>query len=145
MSSNWQKDVQDFREKCGLGVNYSPSVPSEDTIRLDLDLIREEVTKELIPVLERLANKGTWDSQDFVKDLAELADALADSIYVIHGTAVGFGIQLQPIWDSIQEANMKKFGGPVRGDGKILKPEGWKHPDVKKLIEEQFNVPKSSF
>jgi hypothetical protein len=32
---------------------------------------------------------------------------------------------------------MQKYTGKKRGDGKILKPEGWTHPDVKKLITDQ--------
>lgn len=32
---------------------------------------------------------------------------------------------------------MKKFGGGKRADGKFLKPEGWKHPDIGAELEKQ--------
>ena len=141
MSGDWQKDVQDFKEKVGQEVNTSPSLPSEDSISLQVELIREEVDRELLPFLEKLTKKGSWDSETFAEDLASVADGVADAIYVLLGTAISFGIHLQPIWDAIQEANMLKYGGGTRKDGKILKPEGWKHPDIKALVEHQFNHP----
>lgn len=141
MSNNWQEDVKDFHEKCGQEVNTKPSLLSEDTISLRYSLIDEEVNKELLPILKKLQEKGTWDSGEFIEDLAAIADGIVDAIYVLLGAAVSFGINLQPIWEATQKANMQKFGGPVRGDGKILKPEGWKHPDVQALIEHQLNHP----
>ncbi len=33
-------------------------------------------------------------------------------------------------WDEVHRSNMAKVGGPIRGDGKRLKPEGWTPPDV---------------
>ena len=137
MSKDWQDDVWKFHVKMDLETNVTPVVPSEDTIRLRIELIKEEVNKELLVVLDRLANTGTWDSETFPGIMAELADSMADSIYVILGTAVSCGIDLQPIWNAVQRANMLKAGGPVRVDGKRLKPPGWKHPDIQKLIEEQ--------
>jgi predicted HAD superfamily Cof-like phosphohydrolase len=141
MGHNWQSDVRAFHEKCGQEVNNSPSLISEDTISLRYSLIDEEVNKELLPILKKLQEKGTWDSEDFIEDLAATADGIVDAIYVLLGAAVSLGITIQPIWDATQEANMQKFTGPKRGDGKILKPEGWKHPDVKALIEHQLNHP----
>jgi predicted HAD superfamily Cof-like phosphohydrolase len=138
MSKDWQEDVRDFHEKCGLEVNTLPSLPSEDTLNLRMKLVDEEVNEELLPLLSSLAKKGAWDSETFAEDLASIADGIVDAIYVLLGTAVSFGIDLQPIWDATQTANMQKYKGPKREDGKILKPEGWKHPDVKELIENQL-------
>lgn len=137
MSRNWQRDVQDFHEKCNQEVNTRPSIPSDDTISLRYSLIDEEINKELLPILDKLQKKGTWDSETFIEDLAGVADGIVDAIYVLLGAAVSFGINIQPIWDATQVANMQKYTGKKRGDGKILKPEGWTHPDVKKLLEDQ--------
>jgi predicted HAD superfamily Cof-like phosphohydrolase len=40
------------------------------------------------------------------------------------------GVELEPFFDEVHGSNMKKVGGRVRGDGKQLKPEGWRPPDL---------------
>jgi len=70
------------------------------------------------------------------RDLPEIADALADLIYVTLGTAITYGIDLRPVWDEVQRANMAKVGGPKREDGKQLKPEGWEPPNIKKALQQ---------
>lgn len=62
--------------------------------------------------------------------LATLADCWVDEIYVRVGWALEFGIPLNRVWSAVQKANMAKVGGPVREDGKRLKPEGWQPPDI---------------
>lgn len=47
---------------------------------------------------------------------------------ILH-TAVGWGIPLDIFWKEVQRANMDKVGGPIRADGKRLKPLGWRGPD----------------
>lgn len=72
-------------------------------------------------------------------DIANIARELCDLLYVVYGTGVAFGIWLEPIFNIIHEANMQKTTGPVRDDGKRMKPEGWKFPweAVQKEIERQ--------
>lgn len=55
---------------------------------------------------------------------------LADLIYVAVGAALELGIPLGAVWAEVHTANMRKVGGGRRGDGKVLKPEGWTPPDV---------------
>ncbi len=68
-------------------------------------------------------------------NIIELADALADIIYIVVGTALEFGIPLDRVWTEVQRSNMAKVD-PTTGkakhrvDGKILKPEGWTPPDI---------------
>jgi predicted HAD superfamily Cof-like phosphohydrolase len=69
------------------------------------------------------------------KSLPDIADAIADSIYVLVGTALEYGIPLDRVWAAVRAANMAKVD-PVTGlvrkraDGKILKPDGWQPPDI---------------
>jgi predicted HAD superfamily Cof-like phosphohydrolase len=70
-------------------------------------------------------------------DLPAAADALADLLYVTLGAAVEFGIELEPVFLEVHEANMRKVNGPIREDGKKLKPTGWQAPDVRAVIELQ--------
>ena len=113
-------DVSVFHLATGTPVLFVPRFPEDDRVDLRVSLIVEEVTKELLPAIAR-------------RDLVETADAMVDSIYVIIGAALEFGIPIEQVWAAVQAANMAKApGGRVvrRHDGKILKPEGWQPPDV---------------
>ena len=48
-----------------------------------------------------------------------------------------WGVDLDEIFAEVHRANLAKAGGPVRIDGKILKPEGWKPPRVRELLIKQ--------
>lgn len=68
-------------------------------------------------------------------DLVELADGLADLIYVCVGAALEMGIPLDRVWSEVQRSNMAKIDrltGKVeyREDGKVKKPEGWTPPNI---------------
>ena len=72
--------------------------------------------------------------------MADVADGIADLIYVLLGRAIAYGIDLRPVWDEVQRANMSKEGGGKRADGKILKPPGWRAPDINGVIARQENA-----
>ena len=62
---------------------------------------------------------------------------MADIIYIVCGTAASYGIPLNKVFDEVHRSNMAKLvdGKPIRReDGKILKPEGWTAPDIKKVL-----------
>lgn len=75
----------------------------------------------------------------FKPDLVELADGCADLSVVVIGTLIAAGIRDVPLLEEVDAANAKKVAGKLitREDGKILKPKGWKGPNVKKVLEEQ--------
>jgi predicted HAD superfamily Cof-like phosphohydrolase len=78
------------------------------------------------------------DGESF-NDIIEVADALADIIYIACGTAVSYGIPLDDVFAEVHRSNMAKLvDGKVirREDGKIQKPDGWTAPDVKGVLEE---------
>jgi predicted HAD superfamily Cof-like phosphohydrolase len=67
----------------------------------------------------------------------EIADALADIIYIACGTAVSYGIPLDRLFAEVHRSNMAKLvDGKVirRSDGKVQKPEGWAPPNVKSIL-----------
>ena len=102
-----------------------PSVPDAATIQLCINLIREEVQETMVGIREG--------------DLVEIADGIADSIYVLIFAAHAYGIPIEGVWNAVQRANMAKFpGGKVlrrESDGKIMKPEGWKPPPIAAILE----------
>jgi len=114
-------DVKAFHEACGVPIRETLSWPSIERIELRQDLVAEEVNVELFDAIT-------------ARDMVKTADAIGDSIYVLVGMAVEFGIPLDRVWAAIQAANMAKRGpdGKVkyREDGKVLKPDGWRPPDI---------------
>jgi predicted HAD superfamily Cof-like phosphohydrolase len=70
-------------------------------------------------------------------DIEAAADALADITYVTLGTAVEFGIDLEPIFDEVHRSNIAKAGGKKSASGKVQKPDGWKPPDIAGVLERQ--------
>lgn len=102
-------------------------------------LIVEETQLELLPALtcaEQFAQDGCPIPDAVVE---RIADGIADSMYVQIGSAVSFGIPLAPVWVEVQEANMSKINPDtgqcdVREDGKVLKPAGWRPPNIKRAL-----------
>ena len=75
------------------------------------------------------------------RDIVEVADALADLLYVTFGAAVECGLDMTPIFDEVHASNMSKLdshGKPVlRRDGKIMKGPHYRAPDVARIVDEQ--------
>ena len=138
----------------------APCHPSRDAARTSGDLTPERVklrlrlvfeeTLELLrahgmdtatiePQFEASMSLANGGEGPYLEDVTEIADALGDSIYVEVGMALEYGIPLDHVWQEIQDSNMKKFpGGKVirrESDGKVLKPEGWKPPDIETVIQ----------
>src|ERR1700733_13617257 len=88
-------DVTAFHVACDVPIKMSPELVNGDRLALRIDLIDEEVNRELIPAMR-------------AGDLVEIADAMADSIYVIVGAAIEYGLPLDRVWAAVQAANMAK-------------------------------------
>lgn len=123
------EDVAAFHVVTELPILAVPQWPNDARIDLRFELIEEEVTRELLPAIER-------------RDLVETADAIVDSIYVLIGAALEFGIPIGNVWTAVQAANMAKAVENEDGtrrvrrreDGKILKPAGWQAPDIREVL-----------
>ena len=127
---NMIADVAAFHAKFGVPVLTKPTVPSAERVMLRCGLVTEEYS-ELVTAMG-FRPYGAIESEPPVGpvDLPETADAIADLIYVLIGTAHEFGIPLAEVWRRVQDSNMAKEGGATRPDGKVLKPQGWMAPDV---------------
>ena len=100
----------------------------------DLPTHPQHMTAEDIAFIRQMVN-DEMDELMAAQTVTEQADALVDAIYYICDCAVRNGINLDPIFDIVHNANMQKVvnGKVVRReeDGKILKPEGWEDPALK--------------
>lgn len=75
----------------------------------------------------------------FVKqDAVEALDALIDILVVTIGAIHSMGADAEGAWKEVMSTNFAKIGedGKVRKreDGKVLKPIGWKPPDLKPFL-----------
>lgn len=127
MGSDHYHQVQTFTYHTGQYAEESPKIPDEPVIALRKSLIQEEYN-ELKDAIDQ-------------KSLCKIADALADLLYVVYGTAIAFGIDIRPIFRRVHLANMQKTPDNTRPDGKLLKPKDWQspEPDIQQLLNDQIN------
>ena len=74
-----------------------------------------------------------------LRNEAEFADGLVDLVWVVLGTAVEAGLPFDELWAEVRRANMDKRGGEVDSNGKLLKPPGWKPPQIDAILRRKFN------
>ena len=118
-------DVKIFMETFGQRVRTTPQFPDQKTMRLRLDLIKEELKE-----LEEAMNN---------KDLKEIADALTDILYVTYGAGYAYGINLDKCFKEVQRSNMSKLGSdgkPIYNkNGKVMKGPNYTPPNLKQFVE----------
>ena len=117
-------DVKEFHKAFGQRIGVKPEIPDTAERTLRMKLLSEEMYEYTIAENEN--------------DLIEIADALADIIYIACGTAVSYGIPLDEVFAEVHRSNMAKLvDGKVlrREDGKIQKPDSWTPPDIKGVLE----------
>jgi predicted HAD superfamily Cof-like phosphohydrolase len=120
--------VAEFHKAFGLPVRDVPSSEVDyDLARLRVALLEEEVS-EFVAASE----KG---------DLVGIADALADIAYVVYGTALTYGIDLDAVLRDVHQSNMSKLDGDgkplIRNDGKVLKSDRYFPPDIEAVLSWQ--------
>jgi predicted HAD superfamily Cof-like phosphohydrolase len=123
MTHNFYTDVKDFHQAFGQRIGESPELPSKEERDLRKKLLAEEYSEYVVA--------------EYKDDLIEIADALADIIYIACGTAVSYGIPLDRLFAEVHRSNMAKLvDGKVirRSDGKVQKPDGWTPPDIKSIL-----------
>lgn len=129
MSRDWFEDVLEFHRKFRPNlIGDTPKNPPRDTREFRIGIIAEEITE----TFSAMQNE----------DLPGVADGIVDSIYVLIGAAVTYGIDLRPVWDEVHRANMAKDGGALRDDQKVAKPPGWVPPDVAGVLGKQEPIDK---
>ena len=116
----YQIDVKKFMDACDQ--------PSDQTIESDqaalyMELIREEFQE----TVEAFLNN----------DIVEVADGLADMVWVIMGMANTLGIPFDDVWREVRSSNMSKcvdFKVIKHESGKVLKPDTYFKPNIKEVL-----------
>lgn len=109
-------DVDEFFEAMGIHAPASYQPPSEPIRALRANMLVEEAHE-----FRAAAAAG---------NVPEMLDGAVDIIYVAIGFFLDCGLPFAPFWAEVHRSNMAKAGGPRREDGKVLKPPGWKPPDI---------------
>lgn len=131
--------VQEFHQVFGCDIDER----SMGAIQDRLTLLDEEYGE----LMEELVDWTGDDGGDFggirdprYIDWEKVAKELTDILYIVHGAAVAWGIDLAEAMRIVHESNMSKIwpdGRPrVRQDGKILKPPTYQVPDMSSTVKE---------
>ena len=120
MESRSQDMVKEFHGEFDILINDEPTIIDGRTANLRIELIKEELEELEIAIDDN--------------DIVEIADALADLKYVVEGTAISYGINLNAVFKEVHRSNMTKVGGYKRGDGKWIKPDTYSPADIKSIL-----------
>jgi predicted HAD superfamily Cof-like phosphohydrolase len=125
------------------------SLPMRDTPTAEID---SGLAKLRVALLEEEVDEFVSASEK--GDLTGIADALADIVYVIYGTALTYGIDLDAVLCEVHRSNMSKLGNDgkplIRDDGKVLKSDRYFPPDIAAVLGRQTsrvsrgNLPRGS-
>jgi predicted HAD superfamily Cof-like phosphohydrolase len=122
------KKVREFHEKMELAVDQPFS---KELLEFRMKLIFEEVQElaEVGMTIETNSNETERRVllQDFLKEMC-------DVIYVIKGTAVSFGMDLDAAYDLVHKSNMSKFPFTKDDSGKVMKGKNYKPPVLEECI-----------
>ena len=124
-----------FQRAYNSTINSKPTLISEDDYTLRYRLGKEELIEYFAACKDG--------------DLIEVADALADQLYILLGTMISHGMAdvIEDIFDEVHRSNMSKLGEdgkPIhREDGKILKGPNYSPPNVSKYLADngQLQIP----
>lgn len=130
--------VREFHAGIGQIDPTTPQVPRDDRVRLRARLITEEYFETMRALLGEVAALrvaefeivGALHAAAPAVDLVAFADGCADLAYVVEGSLLECGIDSEPVAAEVHRTNMAKLAGPVRADGKRLKPAGWQPPRI---------------
>ena len=117
--TNTFKDIEKFATACD-------QPPSTQNYAMYLDLITEEYG-ELKDAIE-------------ANDKVEQLDALVDILVVTMGAIRAAGWDGEAAWKEVMDTNFAKIDATTgkvikRSDGKVLKPVGWRAPELSKFID----------
>ena len=120
--------VREFHKAFSLPARETPGADIDhDLASLRIALLQEEVS-EFVAASEQ-------------GDLIGIADALADIVYVVYGTALTYGIDMNLVLREVHRSNMSKLGRDgkpiLRSDGKVVKSEQYFRPDIARALNEQ--------
>lgn len=154
-----QADIQNFMEICEQEVRKYPSLPDDKVRDLRIRLMVEELLGSTKP--GPVGGFGSPDytliknkSDELVQSLLDgnlvgIADGIADVLYVVIGTAVAYGINIQEVFNEVHRSNMSKAVWDsvakewvvMRDEGgKVIKPPTFSEANIGPIILRQIEA-----
>lgn len=134
------EDVRKFHLKFGLPTADDGEPPQ--ILEFDIADFRKKFLREELDEFETALDAG---------DLAGMADALVDLVYVALGTAHFMRLPFDELWHDVQRANMAKVRARNAFDSKrgtildVVKPEGWTGPRTEEILERAVEQPRRAY
>jgi hypothetical protein len=161
-----QMMVRNFMCMFNHDIREKPGIPTATERSLGRNLNTEEFWEMLsgMGYLFQTSEEESWATTQ--PNLVEFADGAIDLLYVIYWVLNSWGIDAEELFKEVHKANMNKswtsaqikrlfiadkpefvcVSSRVKGrwlvkrvsDGKIIKPPGFKHPDIGALLAKQM-------
>ncbi|TXH19128.1 MAG: hypothetical protein E6R03_01060 [Hyphomicrobiaceae bacterium] len=142
--SKLTNDIRKFHEKFGLSYDGLPRTLPHDLEAFRIKFMREELEEYISAASDRELQRMEH-GRNTPLALAEVRekqlDALVDLVYVALGTAYLQGFDFDRAWNRVHRANMSKVRATKKTAGKrgapkfdVVKPAGWKAPQLKDLV-----------
>lgn len=145
-----QRRVEKFMQDAGQTVRLIPSEPTPEERVLRAKLILEEAfeTCDALGVevdVSSYDDEGSHCAKEIDADMfcyrlndrfdmVEAVDGCLDTMVVTVGTLSCLGVGDALPMELVLDANDAKQTGPMREDGKRLKPEGWLPPNIEREL-----------
>lgn len=159
MKETLHQMVRRFHQVAGVPIKTRPEVPSDERVRLRLDMIAEEFFELLEASLDLRSRDGFPTQRDMFEaakvrikakiqtlpirvNLPEFADALADMDVINEGTRLEFGIFGQDVVKEVHRANMRKFPrcNECDGTGRVEKKDATVKEECKACLGAGYKV-----
>lgn len=140
MTTENQARVEAFMRAGGQAVRSEPTLVDGNEAWHRYNFLGSEFNEYKAGMKRCLYALTNPDSGEGRSALVELADALADMMYVMYGTAAAYGIDLDAVFDEVCDSNDSKIdwenGKPwvVKPSGKVGKNERFREPDIGSVI-----------
>lgn len=142
-----QRQVLQFHQTFGLTVGKSPEIREgelrarlllEEAVETAVALVGSAKAHELIHREQTVLADWIRDHGSKEPNLIEAIDGLCDVDYIVKGSAIVLGIDLEPFADEVHRSNLSKVGGEVRADGKRLKGPNYSPPDIAGVLAREI-------
>jgi predicted HAD superfamily Cof-like phosphohydrolase len=83
-----------------------------------------------------------YDTLDNIPvNIIEIADALADLLYVVFGAAIAYGIPIDEVFKEVHRSNMTKsmLKDEKSIKGKTIKGPNYEPPNIRKILEQEMS------
>lgn len=149
--------VKQFTEETGYHIPEQPTKMTKENVYFLVKMMLDEIlelcatvdssSSAKLKLIQLISDAKSLDKieGDDIKIIAEQVDALVDCYYYSLNATSKMNINMSSVFDIVHQANMDKRDKQSgkflkREDGKIIKPEGWKAPDIEKEIKRQMTI-----